>query len=514
MTSVRHKVITMARHRRGLALVALALLAFTPAPTTSVRDYVASASTAFIGRVNVAPDELTAEDIVLYNSSFMADAQGDTGAADDNLARVANPRLVGYVLAARYLGEHYHASLAELSQWLMNYGDHPQADDIRKLAVARGANLPARAKQDALKGQGYSDHLGRTGMPDGWYRALTLWREGDYANALPLFASAGNDESLSDWQRAAGHYWAYRTATKLGDKATARKALSEAARYPTTFYGLLAAPSAISKLQPAAPEVSDVVRNNPASIRAALLVKLDRNDEAEAELRALYGRLPKEERPGLVTLASELHLPNLQLRLANMPQLSKAEKLFASYPMPDFILNAQSDVNPALLLAIARNESAFRDTAASGAGAVGMMQILPSTAHAIERRVGREQLQVASTSAEPIITRLNDPATSARYSAEYLKILKRESAVGNNLVRVIAAYNAGPGSVANWQSMASNINDPLLYIESIPYAETRNYVMQVMAQYWVYQTLRGEKPETIQTVTRGVWPTLLSPTKA
>jgi soluble lytic murein transglycosylase-like protein len=505
LTSIARKV------RRGTfaALFAVALLALIPAPTISVSDYLANTSAALTGTVHVAPTELTAEDIALYNSSFMADARGDTRAADDNLARVANPRLAGYVLAARYLGNGYKATAAELTQWLMNYADHPQADDIRRLAVARGANLPAAADtQDPLKGQGYSDHLGRTGMPDGWYHALTLWREGDYAGALPLFISAGDDASLSDWQRAAGHYWAYRAATKLGDKTTAHAELAEAARYPTTFYGMLAAPGGIAKIKPAAPEVSDIVRNNPAAIRAALLVKLDCNDEAEDELRALYGRLPKEERPGLVTLASELHLPNLQLRLANMPQLSKAEKLFASYPMPDFILNAQSDVNPALLLAIARNESAFRDTAASGAGAVGMMQILPSTAHAIERRVGREQLQVASTSVEPIITRLNDPATSARYSAEYLKMLKRESAVGNNLVRVVAAYNAGPGSVANWQSLASNVNDPLLYIESIPYAETRNYVMQVIAQYWVYQTLRGEKPETLSAVTRGIWPAL------
>lgn len=508
MVSIRHIRARRAQRKRGGLLAAAVLLALMPASMTPMLHHIAGAGSVFTGGANVAPTELSAEDIALYNSSFMADAQGEHTAADEALSRVSNPRLVGYVLAARYLGNRYNANLAELSQWLTNYGDHPQARDVRKLAIARGAKLPSVDDEDPLKGQGYGDHLGRTGMPDGWYHALTLWREGDYAGALPLFASAGEDESLTDWQRAAGHYWAYRAATKLGDRDTARTHLSAAASYPTTFYGQLAAPGALAKLKPTAPEVPQALRDNPAVIRAALLVKLDRSDEAEDELRQLYGRLPKEARGGLITIASELNLPNLQLRMANLPQLSKAEKLFASYPMPDFIIHAQAEVNPALLLAIARNESAFRDTAASGAGAVGMMQILPSTAHAIERRVGREQLQVASTSNEPIVARLNDPATSARYSAEYLKILKREPAVGNNLVRVVAAYNAGPGSVAGWQAFARTIDDPLLYIESIPYAETRNYVMQVIAQYWVYQTLRGEKHDTLAALSAGTWPTL------
>jgi soluble lytic murein transglycosylase-like protein len=112
------------------------------------------------------------------------------------------------------------------------------------------------------------------------------------------------------------------------------------------------------------------------------------------------------------------------------------------------------------------------------------------------------------------VARLSDPAISARYGAEYLRILMREKAIGNDFIRLLVGYNAGPGTVASWQSATRNIRDPLLYIESIPYPETRNYVMQVSAQYWVYQLLMDEKPESLAALARGEWPSITPDTDA
>ena len=484
-------------------------------PRVEHTTQLVAASTDFItGATSMSSAATLSEaDAILYKLSFAADEKGEFATANSLMTQITNTRLIGHLLAARYLNPDYGATTAELSQWLARYSDHPEAVKIAHLARTRGLDVAAIDNETPLRGEGYAEHLGRTTMPDGWYRGLALWREHNYSAAQPLFAKVGDDEALSDWQRSAGYYWAYRAAHMQNKTAAAQKNLTAASAYRTTFYGLLAVQqmTATPTLDATAPKVASALRNNPQTIRAALLTQIGRSDDAEDQLRQLYTSLEDRDRPAVVTLAHELNLPNLQVRLAGMPQLSPAEALFASYPAPEFIRTAQKEVSPALMLAIARNESGFRDSATNrSSGALGMMQMLPATAHAIERRVGLSKLELASAGNvnDTVAARLNDPATSVRYGAQYLKILAHEPAIGSNLIRILAGYNAGPGTVAGWQSMARQVDDPLLYVESIPYPETHNYVMQVMAQYWVYQLLIGEKPTTLAAMAHGQWPVL------
>lgn len=499
--------------RRKQALVASVAIALSLGLWQASAAYISTVpAPTVIAGIASNPYHLTDADRSLYALSFNAEERGDTANANMFEAKLGNRQLLGYLLAKRYLGKNYTATAQELQQWLILYSDHPQARDIARLAIARGAHINAIPSETPLKGDGYADHLGRSSMPDGWYRGLTFWREQNYKNALPLFAKIGETKDLSDWQRSAGYYWAYRASARLGEKLKASEYLASAAQYPTTFYGLIATSHfGTPSLKASAPAVAHSLRQSPAAIRASLLAQLDRREDAEDELRYLYGASDKEDRAGIITLAHELSLPNLQVRLARMPNLSDAEKLFASYPLPQTVTEAQDDVSPSLMLAIARSESSFRDGVASRAGAVGMMQMLPSTARAIERRVS--SLAVASNGdvSQTVAERLTDPSVSVRYSAEYLKILMKENAVGNNLVRVLASYNAGPGNVSGWSSAARKMdNDPLLYIESIPYAETRNYVMQVLSQYWVYDLLQGRAPHTLASIKDNQWPTLVA----
>lgn len=462
-------------------------------------------------RVAENPSVLSPRDSALYQSIFAAEARGDVRTTNQFMAELENPRLIGHALAARYLSPHYVANDTELKTWLTHYSDHPQAGRIAALAQHRGVTVEAAANEKPLRGDGYTDHLGRSTMPEGWYRALSLWREKNYGAAAPLFAAIADTESLSDWQRAAGYYWAYRATSMTGD-GSSRSHLKHAARYGTTFYGLLASQKlGALRITARAPDVADTLREDARTTRAALLAQLGRSDDAEDELRHLYTATVAADRPGIVTLASEMNLANLQVRLGSMPQLTADEAMFAKYPTPRYMLDAASVMDPALLLAIARNESGFREIASSGAGAVGMMQMLPSTARAVERHVGADSLALVSisgASAESIAERLSDPAMSVRFGAQYLKLLMREPAIGKSLIRLLAGYNAGPGTVAGWQAAARQVEDPLLYIESIPYPETRNYVMQVIAQYWIYQTLLGAKPATLAALSQGQWPTV------
>jgi soluble lytic murein transglycosylase-like protein len=203
-------------------------------------------------------------------------------------------------------------------------------------------------------------------------------------------------------------------------------------------------------------------------------------------------------------------MPNLQIRLARTEGLSKAEQLFAQYPVPNYMLQLNHIIDPALLMAVARNESGFREIAHSPSGAIGMMQMLPSTARAVERQVGEDLLRTADAADAtlPLAERLSNPMLSARYGAQYLKLLTQQPVIGQNLIHLLVGYNAGPGTVASWKAAAGDVRDPLLYVESIPYAETRNYVMQVAAQYWVYQRMMDETPTSLVALAKGQWPTL------
>jgi soluble lytic murein transglycosylase-like protein len=84
-----------------------------------------------------------------------------------------------------------------------------------------------------------------------------------------------------------------------------------------------------------------------------------------------------------------------------------------------------------------------------------------------------------------------EPAVSMTLGQNYLERLMDISAINDNLVYIIGAYNAGPGTMENWQKSLHASDDPLLFIESIPYAETRDYIVRVMGNYWVYSEMMG-----------------------
>lgn len=490
----------------GCVAAALILALNPPANTNSTELLSPEAAVA----ATVNPAELSAEDRGTYLMIHEAQTRGDFERADALMEQLNNRLLVGHMLSRRYLETSYKASAEELKHWLARYSDHPEASSIASLAARSGLDVTLPKPAKPLKGHGYTDHEGKNSMPDSWFTALGHWRSGDYAKAAPIFEQVSADEALSKWQRAAAYYWSFRAQEKLGEPRAAKDALKQAAAYPTTFYGMLAASTlGLPAIIPEAPEVRDHVRNDPRAIRAALLVQLDARAEAEEELRAFYSALSSDARGGIVTLASELGMPNLQMRLAKAANLAPAEQLFAQYPTPEYMLDLKSVIDPALLMAVARNESGFREVAHSTAGAVGMLQMLPSTARQVEREVGARLLTSASTASDtPITERLNDPALSARYGAEYLKILMKQPAIGRNLIHLLVGYNAGPGTVASWKAAAASIDDPLLYIESIPYGETRNYVMQVSAQYWMYQRLMDTTPTSLRALAKGEWPTV------
>jgi len=135
-------------------------------------------------------------------------------------------------------------------------------------------------------------------------------------------------------------------------------------------------------------------------------------------------------------------------------------------------------IDPALVHAIIRQESKFDPAARSNKGAQGLMQIMPSTASTVTGRKSNN---------------LSDPMTNLRIGQRYFGQLLEDPSIEGDLLALLAAYNAGPGNLGRWRTDMSNIEDPLLFIELIPIAETRAYIERVMAGYWLYR-LRQKLP--------------------
>lgn len=180
-----------------------------------------------------------------------------------------------------------------------------------------------------------------------------------------------------------------------------------------------------------------------------------------------------------------------------------------NYPIPAWARTIRGDADVALILAIAHQESRFNPNAVSPRGAVGLMQIIPSTAKYITKMPLVETSYASASGATPALhigSNLRDPHTNIRVGQKYIQYLKQQPYIGNNLIYILAAYNAGPGALEQWKKRSSK--DPIRFINSIPYDETREYVKKVMTNYWIYRAKLGKKDHTMMQIIEGKMPTL------
>lgn len=291
---------------------------------------------------------------------------------------------------------------------------------------------------------------------------------------------------------ARGAYWLGRAALAMGDTATARAAFQRAAERPTAFYGQLAArelgegmDTLAARLARAAPPPPDAQRwaafTGQELARAAVLLA----DLGDAR-RALAFLLRLEElaqdgtdRLKIARLAHSLgradHAVWIARRAGAQGAMLVPEGWPAPYPVPEGVLE------PAFVLAISRQESNFDSQAVSSARAMGVMQLLPSTAQQVARRLGLRH-SVAMLTADPA----HNILLGAHYAAEML------SRFGGHPVLAVAAYNAGPARVEQWLATYGDPRrggDLLDWIEQIPFAETRNYVQRVIENLAIYRAL-------------------------
>ena len=333
-----------------------------------------------------------------------------------------------------------------------------------------------------------------------WVSALASWRLGDFNTASADFRQAaqyGDQREL----RAGGYYWAARAEQAAGRPASVEgllKAAANTAEAPESFYGLLARETlGMSTKLGADPFLAydPQVEHYPNVQRAIELVKIGEPALAEQMLvhQAKIGA--PSEHHALIQLAKRLDLPAAQLYLAKYGQYGARADATDRYPNPRWTPVNGWRVDPALAFGHIVQESAFRRTAVSTAGAVGLMQVLPITA----------QHEAQSSGVPYSRATLTDPRYNLEFGQSFIERMRGSSATAGQLPRVIASYNAGPLPVGRWAGI-NDKGDPLLWIESIPYWETRYYVPSVMRNMWIYQGLDNEATPTLKAMAEHHWP--------
>ena len=340
-------------------------------------------------------------------------------------------------------------------------------------------------------------------VAEGWWIAgLSAWRMDDCTGAADAFARTAVQSENAELT-AAAFYWQSRALVRcrLPDQAAAP--LRKAARMDETLYGMLA----IEQLGSAVPKTHEApdfsqsdwqqLRDVPNVRTAVMLSEIGEDALADEVLRhqARIGE-PAQYQP-LSRLARSMGVPATQLWMAyNVPYGGQPEPA-ARFPTPKWTPVTGWKVDPALVYAHTLQESVFRTGATSQTGAKGLMQIMPAAA-----RDHAGELGVAGTSSD-----LSKPEVNLAFGQQHLQMLRDSSGTQGLLPKVMAAYNAGLTPITRWNTEIKDKGDPLLWIESVPYWETRGYVNIVMRNYWMYERQAGGPSDSRMALAQGMWPT-------
>jgi soluble lytic murein transglycosylase-like protein len=380
----------------------------------------------------------------------------------------------------------------------------PLEIDLVRWSVARG-HLAAGNYYRALVLAGRAAAGSADRVPEiRWTAGLAAWRLDLMHRAAWQFANLAQAEAALPAERARAAFWAARVYLVQMRPQLVSRYLRLAAS-GRDFYGLLARGILGRPLADGAEpiafedEVLELVLRQPGARRAIALGQIGEFGQAEREIRKLAARAAPELMAGLVALAKSLDLPAAQMRLAQSLGRSDGRyDLSALFPVPSWRPASGYTLDRALVFAFMRAESAFDPRAESHAGARGVMQVMPATARYIAARAELER---------PHASALFEPETSILLGQAYLEHLLQRPSIGDNLIFLAVAYNAGPGRVQQWRETLGIEDDPLLFLESIPLREPRVYVKKVLTNYWSYRARFGQARPSLGALATGRWPT-------
>lgn len=490
---------------------------------------------------------LSERDEAAYRDAFAAIEAGNWRGVSAALARAEDDVLVGVVRGRLLLARGYRPGWAEYTGWLNRYGEYGMAAAVYDRAMdSRGRRSRARAPEPqrgparVLPGtpppvpgdsaaarvaiQRIAERIGegdfeaaaalanaeldgpRSGQAR-WSLGLIAYRNHDYAEAVRQFEASAQWPHHGGWALAGAHYWAARSRLAAGETQGVAFHLNAAADRPWTFYGQLAETQLgrESPLRFAPPDVDGeelarFIDRFPAARRAAALAQLGRLSEVEIELRRLHGEVPPEQDRFFLALAIALEAPSAQLRAA---EFGGPEVAAGFCPTTRFGPEDGFQLDRALLYAIVRQESYFNPKAVSVSNARGLMQLLPSTARDMDRSHNYRRNPSA----------LFDPGLNMRLGQAYVRWLMERFHNDGDLGRVFAAYNGGPGWLSRWLENQPADLDPLMLLEMLPRAESRDYAERALSHLALCRKRYGQPTPELDLLASGQ-PALYAPLDA
>jgi len=371
-------------------------------------------------------------------------------------------------------GDEWWAEQRLLARELLDKGD---AQTAYKVASHHAAESPAQQIEAEFHA--------------GWIALRFL---NDPATAAKHFATVAQTAS-SPISQSRVAYWQGRAAEAAGASADARLFYARAADHPTTYYGQLAREklgTAVS-LRSVEPLSDEERRAFEGLIPIRAVNLLHQAGETELAIGLYIDLAQTLNDPGqldaLAALATAQQNPRAVLAIGKTALQRGFPLDQHAYPLaaiPDFE-PVGDEVEPAMIYAIARQESAFNPKAISSAGARGLMQLMPATAKRTAQRFGV---------GFDIKRLLEDPSYNAKIGSAHLGELMEDWK--GSYILAFASYNAGGGNVKKWISAYGDPRNPQVdmidWVERIPFYETRNYVQRVMENLRVYRARLKEKP--------------------
>jgi soluble lytic murein transglycosylase len=504
---------------------------------------VAATASAGVDEPRNTPSTLSTADRLSYTTAFDALRRGDLDLARASAREAHDHVLLGQVEFERLFHRDYVATYEDLCAWLDEYADLPDAPRAYDLALRRrpdGAPEPKRPtsvsprRWDSIVtadgGQAASDPMKAARIAynandlsgaatigeqigDWWVVGLATYRQGDFGRALRAFERVANDPTEDAWVRAGAAVWSAKSAGLAGHQDRVQHFLRMGSRWPATFYGQIALrqlgeepvienlgprpyeatlqPAISRNDEPIGVEVDELdafIQSDERARRTVAYFEIGRSTDAQNELRGgLHSAVSDGARRLWIGLARAL---GPRVTGSN----DEAERIDARrYPMPVLEPEGGFTIERALVYAIARKETGFNAQARSGAGAYGMMQVMPTTAAELAGDRG-------------FVTdpqRLLQPAVNLKLGQAYINRMLQMSALQGDLLRAAASYNAGPGPMLGAIRKLGQDADPLMLIETIDVPQARDYVEKVVAAYWIYQRMLGAPLNTLDAVASG-----------
>jgi soluble lytic murein transglycosylase-like protein len=327
-----------------------------------------------------------------------------------------------------------------------------------------------------------------------WDAGFAAYRLSDWVNAETWLEKLAETASAQNSLRAQGAFWAARAHMQSGDPQKVVTLLNFAAGKEPSFYGLIAERMLGIDTQTG---FADAILNQgdfhdlmmvTSARRAVALWQIGEQEFVGPELNRAFVDNTERLDPAMSALARAIGVPNVELRAAEA-SAARGMMLTGLFPVPPYSPEGGYTIDNSLVLAFARIESRFQVQATSPVGARGLMQVMPATA-----------AKLGVTDPDTLYQPGAALAVGQRYIAQLLDRLD------GNLLELGGAYNAGPGAVDRWRVTKAGGNDALLFVESIPVAETRSYVKRLMLYHWLYRRRFGQDAKSLEETASGRWP--------